>query len=397
MRLRCWIAGGFALLALARPARGQVTVVGDWHGVLQSPVGPMTLVVTITEGEKGVLRGELASPDQGPGRMPLATISVGRTPPRVHRQIGADPVRRGLGRGRAALVRHVHAERQDTADAPARPATRAACHRGARRPVAGSRHAKRRQSSPGGASRDHRSRHDRYVRFTGPWRHGPPGGRVLAARPGRRLLCAGVGRAILPASCPMMARRLTGLWTVPGQPDTEVAFVRTRATAERESRRTPADAEAAVPVPRGRGHVHEPGGRRRDPGWHVDTAPKALDHFPRRCSSPARAPRIAIRRCSATGRSPSFADHLARHGVAVVRYDDRGVGPIHRRVCGGDLGRLRHRCECRRSFPEDTARDRSQRDRIHRPQRGGEWWRKSPPLTMPTLISSSCSRRPAPT
>ena len=76
MRLIRWIVGAFALLAVALPAHAQVKVVGDWHGVLQSAVGPMTLIVTIVEDEKGALGGELASPDQGPGKIPLTTVST---------------------------------------------------------------------------------------------------------------------------------------------------------------------------------------------------------------------------------------------------------------------------------------------------------------------------------
>ena len=46
MKLTRWIAGGFALLVFALPAHAQVKpikVAGDWHGVLQSPVGAVTL------------------------------------------------------------------------------------------------------------------------------------------------------------------------------------------------------------------------------------------------------------------------------------------------------------------------------------------------------------------
>jgi hypothetical protein len=53
MRYLRRIAGGLALLTLALPVRAQVPVVGDWHGVLQSPVGPLTLIISIADGEKG--------------------------------------------------------------------------------------------------------------------------------------------------------------------------------------------------------------------------------------------------------------------------------------------------------------------------------------------------------
>ena len=69
---------GFALLAFAVPAQAQVKVVGDWYGVLQSPVGPVTLIVTIGEGENGALRGDMESVDQGRGETSLTSITVGR-------------------------------------------------------------------------------------------------------------------------------------------------------------------------------------------------------------------------------------------------------------------------------------------------------------------------------
>ena len=39
MRLTRWIAGAFALLAVALPAHAQVKIDGDWHGVCSHPPG----------------------------------------------------------------------------------------------------------------------------------------------------------------------------------------------------------------------------------------------------------------------------------------------------------------------------------------------------------------------
>jgi hypothetical protein len=111
MRLTRWIAGGWALLAVALPAHAQVNIVGDWHGVLQSPVGPMTLIVTITEGEKGAAR-RIGKPGSVAGHDTAHHRQRDRWPPRVHRQTGADLVRGDVGRERAALVRHFHAGRK---------------------------------------------------------------------------------------------------------------------------------------------------------------------------------------------------------------------------------------------------------------------------------------------
>ena len=94
MRLTRWIAGAFALLAVALPAHAQVKVVGDWHGVLQSPVGPMTLIVTIAEGEKGALARRIGKPGPGAWQNAAHHRQRDRRPSRVHDQTRADLVRR---------------------------------------------------------------------------------------------------------------------------------------------------------------------------------------------------------------------------------------------------------------------------------------------------------------
>jgi hypothetical protein len=71
-----WIASGFVLLASAVSAQAPVTVAGEWHGVLQSPIGPLTLIITNASGERGTLRGNMESPDQGAPKIPFTTVAV---------------------------------------------------------------------------------------------------------------------------------------------------------------------------------------------------------------------------------------------------------------------------------------------------------------------------------
>ncbi|UYV12529.1 MAG: lysophospholipase [Phycisphaera sp.] len=62
------------LLALAIPAHAQETE-GDWHGILETPMGSLTLIIRITADNTGTLAGTLESPDQAPGAlMPLTSI-----------------------------------------------------------------------------------------------------------------------------------------------------------------------------------------------------------------------------------------------------------------------------------------------------------------------------------
>ena len=59
-----------ATLALGQAAPDPA---GDWHGVLQTPRGPLTLVITISRNVDGSLKAMLESPDQAPGNKIPAT------------------------------------------------------------------------------------------------------------------------------------------------------------------------------------------------------------------------------------------------------------------------------------------------------------------------------------
>lgn len=65
-------------MAMGNPAAAQTAPdpVGDWHGVLATPGGGLTLIVTISRAPDGSLTGDLESPDQGPGKFPATDITV---------------------------------------------------------------------------------------------------------------------------------------------------------------------------------------------------------------------------------------------------------------------------------------------------------------------------------
>ena len=72
------------------------------------------------------------------------------------------------------------------------------------------------------------------------------------------------------------------------------------------------------------------------------------------------------------GHRPFFvlSDHLTRRGIAVLRFDDRGVGRVYRRPRCRHLKRLRVGRPCRRRLPEDPRRCGPWRDRPRGPLRG---------------------------
>ena len=271
MRTTRLIAGGFALLVAALPADAQVKVVGDWHGVLQSPVGPMTLIVTIAEGEKGALRGELASPDQGPGKMPLTTV----TATDGHLAFTIKPAQISYEGQWVETEQHwsgVFTQSGKIALTfrrglpPARPV------------VEGLDGLWQGVVTRNGVDLRLVLRVATTDRGTIVTFDSPDLGAVGLPVAGFSRRAQDVGFSV-PASGARFAgtlsddgTRLKGIWTLPGQPDVEVAFVRTRATGERERAAAPAVAEAAVFLPCGRGDVQESNRGRCHAGRHLDAA-----------------------------------------------------------------------------------------------------------------------------
>lgn len=78
MKFQHKIAIALALIAGAcLPAHSKTDMLGDWHGVLKTSVGDLTLIVTVLENESGGLSAELESPDQAPGtKIPISSFKL---------------------------------------------------------------------------------------------------------------------------------------------------------------------------------------------------------------------------------------------------------------------------------------------------------------------------------
>lgn len=62
---------------VAAPAAAQESWTGDWHGTLTTPRGQLRMQLTIRAGENGTLTAELESIDQAPGqKIPVPTVAV---------------------------------------------------------------------------------------------------------------------------------------------------------------------------------------------------------------------------------------------------------------------------------------------------------------------------------
>jgi uncharacterized protein len=324
MKLTHWIATAFTLLALAMPGEAQVSIEGPWHGTVQTPVGQMTLIITIARGENGALRGEIESPDQGGRKGALTTVTAtgGRLAftsaanqisyegqwleaeqhwSGVYRQGGTTPLmlRRGLPPPRPSIVgldgvwQGVVTRNGVDLRLVLRVATG--------------------------------------DRGTGATFDSPDLG--VAGLPVAGLSRSGqtVGFAV-PASGARFAgtlsedgTRVTGTWSLPGQPDVIVAFVRAPTTAAYARRARP-----QTPRPPFTYRAEEVTFNNPDAN-HVTlagtlTLPDGMGPFPAAVLITGSGPQDRDETQSGHKPFAVLADHLTRHGIAVLRYDDRGVG-----------------------------------------------------------------------
>ena len=164
----------------------------------------------------------------------------------------------------------------------------------------------------------------------------------------------------------------------PGRPTFPARRSRSRIT--RPSLQRPQEPSPTLSICRGHGARRQRQGGtqpRRNPHHAERQGP-----VPRTVLMTGRAPRIATKRCSGTARSWSWPMHLTRHGVAVLRLDDRGVGAssgtLRRRHHRGF--RDRHQAAC--GFLQVTRRgiDPSRVGLIGtvRPAARSHWWRRAP-------------------
>jgi pimeloyl-ACP methyl ester carboxylesterase len=298
---------------------------GDWHGALTLPTGRLRLVLTIREGADGALAGEVESPDQAPGqKIPVAAIAIangrmtfsiaaigatyeGSWQPRLQRFAGtftqgaalpldlargagaADPVVAGLdGRWEGKVNRNGVDLRLIL------------------RIVTGPRGTIALLDSPDlmamGLAVTGLTRDGRTVSFAVP----------AGASGFRGTLDEGGGR-------------LSGIWSRTGSPDTAILFTRSAAGGAPAARARPQLPRPPFPYRSEEVRFANP----RAPGVTLAgtlTLPPGSGPF---------AAAILISGSGGQDRDESvwthkpfavLADHLTRQGIAVLRYDDRGIG-----------------------------------------------------------------------
>ena len=311
-----------ALLAaalLATPAAAQDNWTGDWHGTLTTPRGQLRMLLTIRAGENGALTAELESVDQAPGqKIPVPTIAI--TGGRLTFAVPAFSLTYE-GSADAAGNRFTGTLHQGAdlplvlarGGFPAQPVVQGlegSWDGTTRRNNAELRFVLRVTTGPGGtvASFDAPDQLAMGLPVTGLTREGDT---VRFTVPTGNTSFTGT----------LAGDRLTGRWTDGG----EAVFVRRAAGAQAAAPRRPQTPQPPFPYRAEEVSIPNP----RAPGVTLAgtlTLPQGRGPFPAA---------ILITGSGAQDRDETIfghkpfavlADHLTRHGVAVLRYDDRGIG-----------------------------------------------------------------------
>lgn len=320
----CFVCASAMTATSATPAVAGVEVAGTWHGVLPTPIGELTLILTITRDSSGALHGEMESPDQGPGKTPLSTVTeeTGRlkftvAPAQiswegewdedhlqwtgVFRQGGATPL--ALRRGEPAP--------RPTVEGLDGLWEGAVVRNGAQRRLI------LRVATTG--------------RGTLVTLDSPDLGAVglpvkdFSRRSGAITFSVPATGALFRGTLSADEDRLIGTWTVPGLPDIEVAFVRTRATAERTQRPRPQMPQPPFPYRVEEVTIVNPLADDVTLAGTL-TMPDGAGPFVSAVLITGSGPQD--RDETVFGHKPFavLADYLTRRGIVVLRYDDRGAG-----------------------------------------------------------------------
>jgi pimeloyl-ACP methyl ester carboxylesterase len=313
-----------ALLAPAAQAQGQPDWTGDWNGTLALPGAQLRLIVTISAAPGGGLSGQLESVDQAPGqKLPIDSLAV--TDGRLTFSMAALRV---TYEGRWDAARHIFAG-TFTQNGRATPFDLARGAGAAQPVISGLDGTWQARITRNGAElrlilRVATSAVGTVALFDSP--DMMTGGLAVAglAREGQEVRFAVPAgntsfRGVLSAD----GRQMSGTWSRPGYPDAQTVFTRREAEAATAPRR-PQEPHPPFPYRTEAVHIANP----RAPGVTLAgtlTLPQGAGPFPAA---------ILITGSGAQDRDETLlghrpfavlADYLTRHGIAVLRYDDRGT------------------------------------------------------------------------
>lgn len=316
------IASALLLCMAVVPLEAQTRSLGQWYGTIETPRGPFTLAITLRSDDSGLI-GEMESVDQQPGQM-LALAEVVATDTTLAFQVPA-----------------ISATYQATWDDRTSRWT-GLFRQGAAMPLSLQRGTPPvRQAVPGldGAWRGSIDRNGVSLRLILRVATDSNGTRVRLDSPdlsAADLVVNNFRRSAdtihfsVPAAAASFdgmigsdGRSMEGSWRRPGQPEVQVAFMLAQPPTSLEPRRTQWPLK-----PREYGAEKVTFSNARAPNVSLAgtlTLPVGPGPFPAAILISGSGPQD--RDGTMFGHKPFavLADHLSRHGIAVLRYDDRGV------------------------------------------------------------------------
>lgn len=327
--LKTLASGLLALLiaVLATPAFAQSPpdIEGSWHGAISLPTGDITLVLRVEHDEDGALSATLENFDQSPGRLtPVSDLEV--TPERLSFRVadaGAtyegdwdETTRRWTGALTQGAALPLEFERGAP---PPRPVV--AGLDGVWEGVVEINGVELRQ-----VLRVRTLEQGTFAAYASPDQlvNGVP--LTDLARDGDRVSFAAFrGLSTFTGTLSDDGDRLTGVWVTSGQPDVTTTFVRRAPGSEAGAPNRPQEPRPPFPYRVEEVAFDNP----RAPGVRLAgtlTLPDGEGPFPAAILLTGSGPQD--RDESLMGHKPFavLADHLTRRGIAVLRYDDRGVG-----------------------------------------------------------------------
>lgn len=319
------IAAVFFLFLLAPAARAQPAWTGDWHGTIATPTGGLRLVLTIHAGAGGALTAELESIDQAPGqKIPVTPIAIAN--------------------GRMTFSIPAIGATYDGAWQSEANRFHGTFHQGADVPLDFERGAG--AVNPVVAGLDGRwqgsiNRNGVELRLIVRISTGIHG--TIASLDSPDQMAAGVPIAgltrdhrVVTFDVPVTSshyrgalsddgNRIDGTWTRAGYPDAAVNFVRAQPSAATQPRLRPQTPRPPFPYRSEEVHFANPRGAGVTLAGTL-TLPDGHGPFAAAILITGSGPQD--RDETLLGHKPFavLADFLTRHGIAVLRYDDRGVG-----------------------------------------------------------------------
>lgn len=327
MRLRQALAALAVLLAVSlhSPASAAPDPIGEWHGAVAAPTGDLMLILHVTRDPQGAINAEVESPDQSPGRR-IRVSNFSAADGRLTFKID--------GVGAAYEGRWVEADRQWQGTFTQGMGMKLNLSRGLPSPnpriegldgvwegLAERNGAKLRQ-----LLRIATGERGTSVQFDSPDQlvNGLPV-KDLVVEKHKVRFSIGRGLASFEGTLSEDGTQLSGAWTSTGQPAIPVTFKRSQGAASRQSPRRPQTPKAPFPY-------RDEDVAFRNPAFAqirlagTLTVPEGKGPFPAAVLISGSGPQD--RDETLMGHKPFavIADYLARHGIAVLRVDDRGVG-----------------------------------------------------------------------